>query len=264
MIDTHSHLNFKAFDKDLDSVVRRFKEEGGEALVVVGAKIDSSKKAIEIANKYESCFAAVGIHPHHLNSLPLEQADTEIRKLVLEKKVVAIGETGLDSYNYKNYPPTTEKELKLQHKFFEIHLNIACDNKLPVIIHCRNEYNYLLETLGNYLKNRCLNGVIHCFEGKNQQLDTLISYGFYIGFDGNITYPQNIRLRELIKNTPIERLLVETDAPYLTPLPFRGKRNEPSYLKYTLKEIADIKNVSYEEVEKITSENAKNLFVLKP
>lgn len=262
MIDTHSHLNFKAFDKDLDSVVRRFKEQGGEALIVVGAKIDSSIKAIEISKKYEYCFASVGIHPHHLNSLPLEHADTEIRKLVLEKKVVAIGETGLDSYHYKNYPPTTEKDLKLQQQFFEIHLNIACDNKLPVIIHCRNEYDRLLETLDNYLKNRCLNGAIHCFEGNNQQLDTLISYGFYIGFDGNITYPENERLRELIKNTPIERLLVETDAPYLTPIPYRSKRNEPSYLKYSLKMVAQVKKLPYEDAEKITSQNAKDLFGL--
>lgn len=263
MIDTHCHLNFKAFDKDLDSVVRRFIEEGGEELIVVGAKTDSSEKAIKIASKYPKCWATAGIHPHHLDSITsLEQTQIDLEKLVNEKKVVAVGETGLDYYHYKNYPHLNNKQKENQQELFRIHLTVASKYKLPVIIHCREAQSDLLNILTHFLKTNCLTGVLHCFSGDLDYLNSILSLGFYIGFDGNITYPENEDLRLLVKKTPLKKLLIETDAPYLTPLPHRGKRNEPAYLNYTIHEIAKIKKETENSVINITSQNARLLFKL--
>lgn len=261
MVDTHCHLNFKTFDKDLSSVVRRYQEKGGEYLLVVGAKEDSSKKAIEITQQYPLCFATVGIHPHHADSLTsLLQTESLLTELVNSPKVVAIGETGLDYYQYRNSPPLSKEQKDKQLELFKLHLKIASQFKLPVIIHCRRAQEDLLNILSGFLKSHYLTGVFHCFDGTKDYLDTVLSLGFSVGFDGNITYPENEHLRRLVKLTPLDRLLVETDSPYLTPVPFRGQRNEPANLIYIISAIAEIKNETTNKIASATTNNARLLF----
>lgn len=264
MIDTHCHLNFKAFDGDVDNVVRRFTRKGGEGLIIVGAKIDSSEKAIEISKTHPVCFAAVGFHPHHADEITsFEEIESKLETLVKNPKVVAIGETGIDYYRYTNYPQVNDKNKQRQKELFEMHLNIANRNKLPLIIHCRQAQTDLMSYLNNYMKQNCLTGVFHCFDGDSDYLKSVLTLGFYIGFDGNITYKPNHHLRDLVAQTPLERLVVETDSPYLTPVPFRGQRNEPSYIAYTIDCIAEVKNTTSEEIRRVTGNNAKELFNLE-
>lgn len=260
MIDTHCHLNFQAFANDLDNVVRRFVQQGGEYLTVVGAAEDTSKTACEIAKKYQCCFAAIGIHPHHANTASLSGIPLKLEKLAQNKKVVAIGETGLDYYQYKNSPSPTPKTVSLQKKLFKIHLDVAHSLKIPLIIHSRNSHHDLLSILTKYLKNHCLSGVFHCFEGSDTELQAVLALGFYVGFDGNITYPKNDKLRQLVKNTPINRLLVETDSPYLPVQTMRGTRNEPANVELVIKAISEIKEEKVELIDQETSKNAKLLF----
>jgi TatD DNase family protein len=261
MIDTHAHLNFKAFNKDLDKIVRRFQKKGGKYIINVGTKLDSSIKAIEISQKYPFCFASVGIHPHHANSIiSLEGLAVKLQKLALQLKVVAIGETGIDYYQYKNSPPLTKKQKETQKELFLLHLRIAVKSKLPLIIHCRNAYDNLLDILKHYQSHYYPKGVFHCFEGTEKHLKIILSLGFYLGFNGKITYQRNKKLKMLVKKTPLERLLLETDSPFLTPTPYRGKRNEPSYLPSIIKTIASVKNKTENLIIQQSSKNAQLLF----
>lgn len=256
LIDTHCHLNFEAFEKDLDEVVQRAKKEGVEKIIIPGAKIDSSKKAVELAQKYDDCYAAVGIHPHHASK------NQEIKNLLLtlakQNKVVAIGECGLDYYAYQRTVYDQYKitpEIKNQQKeLLKIHLEVAIDLGLPVILHCREAFMDMLPIVP-----RCP-GVFHCFSGTKDDLKQILEMGFYVGFDGNITFKNAKSLQELVKQTPLDRILSETDAPYLTPEPHRGERNEPKNVKIVASKIAQIKGISLEEVEKQITYNAQSLF----
>lgn len=261
MFDSHCHLNFQAFNKDLDTVVRRFTEKGGVGIVVVGAKIDSSCEAIKISQHYPICHASVGIHPHHLDSvISFEKTGTELTKLAGEKKVVAIGETGLDYHHYNNHPSLTQKQKIKQQQLFQLHLTVAHELKLPLIIHCRQAQEDLLGILTDFLKNHCLTGVFHCFDGSKEYLETVLSLGFFVGFNGNITYKNNEHLRSLVRQTPLDKLLVETDSPYLTPEPFRDQRNEPVNLRLVIQKIAQEKKEPIEEIISVTTKNARSLF----
>jgi len=261
LIDTHCHLNFKAFNKDLHEVISRAKEAGIEKIIIPGAKIDSSYKAIEISQKYESCFAAVGIHPHHVADFfqsNSRKTTDELKMITNNKKVVAIGEIGLDYHEYKGYPPITNKVKAKQKELLMLQIEIAQTHNLPIIFHCRDAHDDQLEII----KNQKLTGVFHCFGGEKKHLEKVLSLGFYIGFDGNITYPENKNLQDLVRYTPIDRLLLETDAPYLTPLPFRSQRNEPAHLLHTTKFVSQLRAVSIENVIETTSLNALKLFRL--
>ncbi len=265
LIDTHCHLNFKAFKKDLPEVIDRATKADIAKIIIPGAKPDSSQKAVEIAQKYDSCFAAVGIHPHHTNEfveLGAKKVKGELQILGKNKKVVAIGEIGLDYYQYKDYPPITEDDKNLQKELLMLQMGIAQKAHLPIIFHCRNAHDDQLELINHYLKStgRKITGVFHCFGGEQKHLEEVLKLGFYIGFDGNITYPENQTLKALVKSTPLERLLLETDSPFLTPQPFRGSRNEPAYITYIAKEVAEIHQINIGEVLEITSHNALNLF----
>lgn len=264
MIDTHCHLNFKIFNKDFNDVVRRFKEKGGEALIVVGAKENSSIKAVEITHNSEICWATIGIHPHHaLSSENTSDSLNNLDKLIgNSKKIVAIGETGLDYFNYKNYPAITPEIKEKQKKLLRSHLTLSVKKHLPLIIHCRDAFDDLITEVSEFNKTNLIKGVLHCFEGNSNHLQKILLLGFYIGFDGNITYQDNNRLRDLVKATPLDRLLLETDSPYLTPEPLRGKRNEPVNMAITAKTIASLKNTTLSNILMITSQNAKSLFKL--
>lgn len=259
MVDTHCHLNFKAFDKDRDEVVKRAKRAKVSFMIVPGASPETSIKAIRVAEKYKECFASVGIHPHHANKIPdFDQAVADLKNLAKKsKKVIAIGETGLDYYQYKDEPAISRKDN--QQELFKKQVKLALDLNLPLVLHCRQAFDDFCEVLAYYLASSVkIRGVIHCFSGGLSYLRQALKWGLYLGFDGNISYDK--RIQDLVLATPKERLLVETDSPFLTPEPYRGQRNEPKNVKIVTEWVAKIKKLAFSEVEKITIQNSKSLF----
>lgn len=261
-IDTHCHLNFKAFNKDLNNVINRAREKGVTKIIIPGAKLDSSQKAVEIASEYEMCFAAVGIHPHHVDEV--KSLEDNLKSLAREKKVVAIGEIGLDYHEYQGYPSITKETIKLQKELLMLQIKIAAEFNLPIIFHCREAWNDLLEVIESYSRNtnKALAGVFHCFTGNSTQLDKILKMGFYAGYDGNITYSANEELQTVVKETPLDAILLETDAPFLTPVPYRGQRNEPANIGLTSSFIAKLKETALTTVASRTFNNACSLFNL--
>ncbi len=264
MIDAHCHLNFHAFNEDYDTVIKRALEKGVEIIINTGTSIESSTKAVELAQKYENLYTIVGIHPHHADKVE-KGWDKAIDKLAKMPKVVGIGEIGMDYYSYKSNGIT---DPKLQRKVFERQIEISIENKLPLQIHGRHAAKDILEIVSGF-KDQLLEipGMFHCFAGNLEYLKKVLEMGFCVGFDGNITYKglapgEDTFLSDLVKYTPLKRLITETDAPYLTPEPHRGGRNEPSYVIIVGNSIANIKNISFAEVEKATSENARRIFKL--
>ena len=269
IVDTHSHLNFNAYNADRDEVIKRI-QQFDVVCIDVGTKYETSKKAIELAKSTKNIFSAIGLHPIHIktdliklrtdesegNFTPLgEEFDKEkYRELAKSDKVVAIGEIGLDYY----YKPKTKSRLEefqnLQKKVFTEQLELAKELDLPVIIHCRMAFDDLFEILATYK----LAGVVHCFTGSLEQAQKFIDLGFYIGING-IIYKMD--LSGVIKNIPLEKLLVETDCPYLTPFEEgKDKRNEPIFVKHIIQKISDLRELTFEEVADQTTKNAKKLF----
>lgn len=275
LIDTHCHLNFSTFEKDLPDVVRRAKEAGVVKMIVPGTDLTSSYRAIEIADKFDGIFAAIGIHPHHAQDPNLvvdDKLKTELSKLLTHDRVVAIGEIGLDYYRYTKTKyqnnSLTESIKQKQKDLLHAQLELALIHKKPVILHCRNAYDDMIQTISNfsrihfpahnYIKPPQLNGVFHCFSGSKQHLILLITMGYYIGFDGNITYSSD--WAEIVSSTPLQRLLLETDSPFLTPIPYRGQRNEPAYLPLVAEAVANYHKTSVTHVMDKTTQNAERLF----
>lgn len=272
IIDTHSHLSFKAYDADREDVVKRTLDQG-IFCIDVGTKYETSRRAIELAEKNEGIYAAVGMHPIHIKTdlLKLKMDEEEgafqplgegfdkekYRELAKSKKVVAIGEIGLDYYYRPKGAAKTEKFKQKQKEVFLQQLELAEELDLPVVIHCRVAHNDLYEIL----KTRKLKGVIHCFTGNWEDAQRYIDLGFYIGINGII---YKLDLSEVIGKTPLDKILVETDCPYLTPPEAGTERNEPAFVKYVVKKISDLKGMSPEEVADKTTENAKKLFKIIP
>lgn len=260
LVDTHCHLDFDRFGKDRQAVINRAIEAGLEYMLVPAIDIEASKAAISLAEKYAYIYASVGVQPNS-GSAWNENAIQSIRKLARSPKVVAIGEIGLDYYWDK-----TPRDF--QAKIFYEQLQLAVELEKPVIIHSRdaNEDTYeMLIRWQNKLKERESPlaeraGVLHSFSGTVNQAQQLVENGFYISISGPVTYKKADELRQVAASVPIEKLLIETDAPYLTPHPFRGQRNEPGYVKYVAEKIADVRIMPVDEVARITSDNAANLF----
>lgn len=268
IIDTHSHLSFKAYDADRQEVIKR-NLENGVICIDVGTKYETSKRAVELAEKNEGIYAAIGMHPIHIKTdlmklrmdddegafAPLgEEFDAErYKELAKSKKVVAVGEIGLDYY-YRPKSETKKQQFKdLQKKVFIEQLKMAEELNLPVIVHCRMAFEDLYEIL----KTRKLSGTIHCFTGNWEEAQRFLDLGFYLGINGII---DKLDLKEVIEKTPLDRILTETDCPYLTPKAEGDKRNEPIFVKHVIQKIADLKELSCDEVASATSENAKKLF----
>ena len=280
LIDTHAHLNFNAYKADTDEVIRR-SLDNDVWMINVGSRYETSKKAVEVAERYpEGVYAAIGVHPIHLAEgifkVKLDEEETALqtrnenfdyekyKALAKSKKVVAIGETGLDYY----YRPKTKKKLELfkekQRSGFCQQLNLAQELNLPVIFHCRMAHDDLIKILADSQNSNkstgvdlLPSGVVHCFTGNWEQAEEYMNMGFYLGFNGIIF---KLNLDEIIEKTPLDKILIETDCPYLIPPPFSGKRNEPLYVKYVAERIAKVKNLDLKEIAKITTENAKKLF----
>ena len=279
LIDTHSHLNIKAFELDREKTIKRCLENN-VWLINVGTNYETSKKAVEIAEKYEKgVYAAIGLHPINIkqnqkskiknqndkskfknieNILEEEFSYEGYKELTKSKKVVAVGEIGLDYY-WK--PKTTKKKELFKQKQKELllkELKLAEELNLPVIFHCRMAFDDLIDILQG--SDPCkLNGVIHCFTGNWKMAKKFLNLGFYLGFNGIIF---KLDLDEVIKNIPLDKILVETDCPYLAPPNFPEERNNPLGVKFVAERIAEIKNVGFDKIAEITTENAKRLFKL--
>ena len=270
MVDVHCHLNFHAFAKDYDKIIKRAFEAGVEKIINVGTKLDSSQKAVELSKQYKHLYAIVGVHPHHADKIDPSAGSRqdwldELEALAKHKKVVAIGEIGMDYYKYKS---NAIVDPNLQKNVFIKQIQLAHRLKLPLQIHNRHAGKEIVDTLISN-KSLILNppGMFHCMSGNIDFLKKILDLGFYVGFDGNITYAgippgEDTLLSELVRYAPLDRIVVETDSPFLTPVPHRGSRNEPSYAILVGREIAKIKGVSFEEVETQTTQNAKTLFRL--
>lgn len=251
LVDTHCHLDFPDFEQDRNMVIQRAKTQGIEYIINIGSSLEGSYKSLDLAKNYDFIYATVGLHPHEADKFD-ERIKKELEILAKEEKVVAIGEIGLDYY--RNYSAVDK-----QKKLFLSLLKLAKDLKLPVVIHNRQAENDTLEILKEFYP---LNVVVHCFSGDENFLKDCLDLGFFISFTCNVTYKKADKLKSLVKLTPLERLMLETDAPFLPPEGLRGKRNEPAYVKYLAKEVSLLKELSLEEVAKMTTENAKKFFNL--
>ena len=252
LVDTHCHLDFPEFDADRDEVIQNAQSKGIGYIINIGATLESSRNSVELASKYESLYAAVGVHPHDADKFT-QDIGLKISELTAKKKVVAIGEIGLDFY--KNYSKP-ENQLPL----FVSLLKIAKDMDLPLVIHTRQAQDETLKILKDAMPVRA---VVHCFSGDAEFLQACLDLGFYISYTCNITYKKAQNLRDMVKLTPFERLVLETDCPYLSPEGQRGRRNVPLNIKVLAEEVSRIKGISLEEVANITTANAFKFFNLK-
>jgi len=253
LIDTHAHLQFKAYDSDRDEVVKRNSQEL-EAIINVGTSVDASEKGIVLTKDFDNFYASVGVHPHHVDQWD-ENTFNQLKSLAQNPKVVAIGEIGLDKHLYPGYP---KPDLKKQAKMLEEQINLAQELAKPILLHCRDAYDELYEQIKGY-KGK-IRGLMHCYMGTWEQAKKFLDLGLYISFSGNITYKGNDYIRETAKKLPDDRVLTETDSPFLSPEPRRGQRNEPIYVKIVTSTIANLKGWAVEETARLTSQNAKNLF----
>ncbi len=251
LIDTHAHLEMREFDDDREDVIRRAREAGVETIITIGTTVESSRDAVLLAEKHDCVYAAVGIHPHEVKDI-LHPAYEVIRHFAKHPKVVAYGEIGLD-YHYEHSPRSDQKR-----KFRDM-LREARELDLPVIIHDREAHEDALQILSEEWSPD-LGGVMHCFSGDAALAGKLIDMGFSISIAGPVTFPKADTLREVVRQVPIEHLLIETDSPYLAPQPFRGKRNEPAFVRHTAEMIAQVKGLTLGDVARITSFNAMQLF----
>lgn len=250
MIDSHAHLTMRKYRKDLDAVLARAWEAGVRAVVNVGFDVDSSAEGAHLAEREPDVFAAVGVHPHDADTVD-DCVLSYLEELSAGSKVVAIGEIGLDFY--RNLSPR-----RIQEEVFVNLLSLAKKVELPVIIHDRDAHRRVMEILRAEGASR---GVMHCFSGDMGLAKQALDLGFYISFAGPITYDGR-KAGEIIKNMPPDKILIETDCPYLTPVPYRGKRNEPAYVRFVLERVAGILGKPVEEAEALTDENARRLFNL--
>lgn len=253
IFNVHTHLNDDSQYEEVKELINECLENNVNKLVVIGYDVKSSKRAIEIANNYEGVYAAIGIHPSDVNKE--NNTIEELEKLLNNKKVIAIGEIGLD-YHWENNP---SKEIQIE--WFIKQLQLANKYKLPIIIHSRDAMGDTIKVLKEN-KKYYEKGIMHCYAGSIESSVELEKLGFYFSFAGPLTYKNADQLRNVASNISLDKILIETDDPYLTPTPFRGKKNKPSYVTYVVSELAKLKGLSYEEISDITYKNAMKVFNL--
>ena len=254
MVDTHCHLHFKEFDADRDAVVKRAHEAGIQFLVNVGTDPATNEEACRLASKYPFMKHTAGLHPHHAHEI-FDIGFEPLKAFIKEKKPAAIGEIGLDYLK-------SEAEPGIQKKVFSRILAIAAENKLPVIVHSREAFKDTIDILKNEAKGK-MRGVMHCFSYDEASLKELLDIGFLASFTCNLTFKNAADLLEVATYAPLDRLMLETDSPYLAPQEFRGKRNEPAHLVYLAKLLAEKRAIDRAELEYQTSQNAIKFFGLK-
>lgn len=262
MIDAHAHLTFEAFDQDREEIIKRAYDAGVEKIITVGTQVSSSIDALELAKRYEGMYATAGVHPHHADKIAQDWIK-QLENIASDPKVVAIGECGLDNYHYHSNGVV---DMKIQIEVFEAQIRLAHRLSLPLQIHNRLAWKEIEDVIsGNKKFLQDPPGLLHCFSGPREYLKKMLDLGFYIGFDGNITYKniargETVHLQDLLAATPPERIITETDCPYLSPVPHRGTRNEPKNGIITAQFIADKKKISLQELITQVEQNTHKLF----
>ena len=251
MIDSHCHLDHEPLFSDLNNIIKRSKDVGILKLLTISTSFESFNRIKEIVKKDDIIYGTIGIHPHESNS-NIISSDVIVKNLNENKKIIGIGETGLDFY-YNN------SDKYKQISSFKEHIQAAIQTNIPLIIHSRNAEEKTFEILKDYKKYN-LKILMHCFTGSKKFAEKLLTLNAYFSASGIITFKNSTDLQETFKFLPLEKILIETDSPFLAPVPNRGKQNEPSYIDYTAKKLAEIKNISKSEIIKITTDNFNNLF----
>ncbi len=251
IFDTHAHYDDKRFKNDYEEIIKNFKEDGISKMCNIGIDLETSNFSVELSKKFDNVYSTVGVHPHNVKGMS-EKTIVELKKIVCKKegKIVAIGEIGLD-YHY-DFSPKEE-----QIKWFKKQIELAKQLKLPIVVHAREADQAVYDIIKESGINK---GVLHCFSGSKELGDEYIKLGFKLGIGGVITFKNAKNIKRVVEEIDIKHLVIETDAPYLTPIPFRGERNESKYLKYVCEKIGEIKNISPEEVAKKTYENSLKVF----
>jgi TatD DNase family protein len=253
IFDSHAHYDDEAFNEDREEVIQGLKDKGVIGVLNCGASIEGARMSVELSNKYDFIYSAVGIHPEHADMVN-DKVIEELRDLARNPKVKAIGEIGLDYY-YEENP-----EREVQKLAFRLQMNLAKELKMPVVIHDRDAHKDTLDILKEFPE---VIGVVHCFSGSVEFAKECLKLGYYIGFTGVITFKNAKKIIEVAQVVPMDRILVETDCPYMAPSPHRGKRNQSDYIKYIIEKISEIKGKTIEEVEKLTVFNIKELLKIK-
>ncbi|MBM7583396.1 TatD DNase family protein [Caldicoprobacter guelmensis] len=254
LFDTHAHLEDEMFDEDRDQLIRELPEKGVAYVVNVGSTLEASRMSVELATQYPFIYAAVGIHPHEVAQMNREALDA-IEAMAKRDKVVAVGEVGLDYY-YDFSPRELQKE------WFDWQIDLAYNMRLPIIIHDRDAHADVLDIL-KAKKDKILGGVMHCYSGSWEMAKYFMDLGLYISLGGPVTFKNAKRPVEIAQKVPLDRLVIETDSPYLAPTPYRGRRNNPAYVRLVAEKIAEIRGMALEEIANITLDNAKKLFKIK-
>ena len=250
LIDTHTHIDMENFADRFDEVMQIAKDYGVEKVVIPGVEPSGFDRIIKLCEEYPDVYGAVGVHPEELNSYN-EEAENKIKELLKHKKIIAVGEIGLDYYWDKS-------QIEKQKEIFERQILIAKQAQKPILVHDREAHLDSFEILKK--SNAAETGVVmHCFSGSPEFAQQCINEGFYIAIGGVVTFKNAKKVKEVAKTVPLDKLLLETDAPYMTPVPFRGKENQPAYVKFVAEEIAQLRGVSFEEIAEATTANAKKL-----
>lgn len=252
VIDTHCHLNDEKFENDYENIIKEAKDNNLCALVVVGSNLETSKKAVELAENYSNVFAIVGTHPEEVNDYD-EQTISFYKSCSENKKVVAIGEIGLD-YHYSEENKDKQKQVLVSQ------IKLAYECKLPICFHLRDAYLDFLQILNENKQYLVYGGVIHCYSGSLEYAKEMIKFGFKLGLDGPLTFKNNKKAVEIVSQLPLENFVVETDCPYLSPELVRGTRNEPKNVNYVVSKVAQIKNMPVQKVEEILLNNSLSLY----
>ena len=253
IIDSHCHLTYEPMSSSLSNTIKRANTEGIKYLLTISTEDKSFDNILNILNTYDCVYGSYGIHPHEAKNHKLIKSDYIVKKIQMNKKIIGIGESGLDFY----YNHSDKKD---QIELFEEHIEASCKTKLPLIVHTRSAENETYDILKKAVKKNDLKILIHCFTGSKKFAFNLLDIGAYISASGVVTFKKSNELASTFKEIPMNKILVETDSPYLAPEPLRGKSNEPSYIKHTVKFLSDLKKVSYEEFSNATTNNFFKLF----
>lgn len=253
-IDTHCHLDEESFTQDCHDTIQRAVDAGVKQMLAIGITLDSCRRVVELAQKYDSVLAVVGLHPNYIQAAQPDDWE-RIVELAAAPRVVGLGETGLDKY-WDHSP------IELQSEYFDRHIELSRRLDLPFVVHCREAEAEVVALLRRHFAHGALRGVMHAFCGSAETAAACLEMGLHLSFGGMVTFKRNEALREVSLAVPLDRLLVETDAPYLSPTPFRGKRNEPAHVRLTAACLAESRGVSKEVIATATTENARRLFRL--
>lgn len=252
LIDSHCHIDFPHFqNRRVEDILQKAHSLGVEKIINVGASLESSRNSVQLAKVYSAIYASVGIHPTDTASLPADYLE-QLSYCAAQKKVVALGEIGLDYFRN----PDKEK----QQAIFKAQLELAIELRLPIILHIREAYSDVLDILKIYQKKYC--GIVHCFTEEYGIVEPFLNMGFFVSFNGIITFSNAHLVRETAKKIPLDRIVLETDAPFLAPVPYRGKTNEPAYVKYVAETLSLLKDENFDTIQQATTENVIDLFHL--